>query len=1073
MAFLVGIDIGSISAKLAVIPASGDCLDLRALPTENHAFLLAPSKEPQHTQLPILVSNYRRTLGNPVQTVHDLLDELTALIPRSEIAGIRVTGSGAALVAESLLARRENEFKAIAAAVVRLYPQTRTVFEIGGESSKYLLLSEPPAAPCSDDSETQLVAAGIADYSTSGECAAGTGAFLDQQASRLQYRVEDIGKVVAAAKCAARIAGRCSVFAKSDMIHAQQRGYTTDEVLKGLCEAVARNFKSNIVRGKPVIPPVALIGAVSQNSGVVQALTDAFHLQSAAIFVPELYAWLGAIGCALLERSETRSLSHAPKISQQNHSKNIPQATFEPLCLDNVLLLRDHPEASRTEPLPEGNEKIPAYLGIDVGSVSTNLALLDEEGRLLHEIYLRTVGRPIEVVHEGLQEIERLFGSRVEIRGVGTTGSGRELIGELVGADTVNDEITAHKTGAIYVHERLVRGAASDLNGSGLKADIPGVDTIFEIGGQDAKFISIDRGVVVDFAMNEACAAGTGSFLEEQAERLGIQIKDEFAQKALSSRSPARLGERCTVFMERDVTASMQRGASVEDLAAGLAYSVALNYLNRVVRGRKIGNVIYFQGGTAYNDAVAAAFSQILGKRIIVPPHNGVIGAIGMALIAQEVAHAKARVRKKAHSNGDSDPRLVCPFVSAFRGFDLNQTRFETREFVCKACSNYCEMKEITVEGRKTYWGDKCSDKFRKRARTERKPVIEDLMAFRDRTLCEGYLGPSSNGSSGKPCVGIPQAMFYFDYFPFWRRYLEEVGFQVEVSGPTNSQLAARGIELATGEPCFPAQIAHGHVNALLEGTADHQPVDYVLLPNVMDMEAPESPVASHLCPWNQTLPFVVRSSPAFEPRAGLFLAPTLYFRLGPTHVKRQLGDYFKRLGIRRSRSDAAVDAAYEAQARFTARVLEAGRNACAILEDTHEPAVLLVGRPYNIYDRSGNCDVPRKLRDLYGVNVLPLDFLPLDEAPIDDLHPNMFWNSGRRILAAGRFASLHPNVHIIFLTNFKCGPDSFVKFFLRGVAQQPFLVLQFDGHGNDAGYLTRCEAYLDSKGLLRCSANA
>jgi predicted CoA-substrate-specific enzyme activase len=302
--------------------------------------------------------------------------------------------------------------------------------------------------------------------------------------------------------------------------------------------------------------------------------------------------------------------------------------------------------------------KVEAYLGIDIGSVSTNLVVIDHEGKLLHEIYLRTQGRPIEVVSAGLKEIEEKFGDRLEVRGVGTTGSGRELVGELVGADTVNDEITAHKTGATYVCNQL-----------GMEP----VDTIFEIGGQDSKFIRLDKGIVVDFTMNEACAAGTGSFLEEQAEKLGVSIKGEFASLALASKRPARLGERCTVFMERDVTALLLKGAEVGDLCAGLAYSVALNYLNRVVRGRKIGNTIFFQGGTAYNDAVAAAFSLILQKPIIVPPHNGVIGAIGMALIASERMQASgARTRAKAAmvAEAASATRVPTP-ASADTALDL------------------------------------------------------------------------------------------------------------------------------------------------------------------------------------------------------------------------------------------------------------------------------------------------------------------------------------------------------------------------------------------------------------------
>jgi predicted CoA-substrate-specific enzyme activase len=783
-------------------------------------------------------------------------------------------------------------------------------------------------------------------------------------------------------------------------------------------------------------------------------------------------------------------------------------AANPPLSLANVLLLRDHPEARRTEPLPElGARKLPVYLGIDIGSVSTNLALIDEEGRLLHGIYLRTAGRPIEVVGDGLREIDELFGWRIEIRGVGTTGSGRELIGELVGADTVNDEITAHKTGAMYVHETLVRRLPRTVG-----APIGDVDTIFEIGGQDSKFISIDHGVVVDFAMNEACAAGTGSFLEEQAERVGIQIKDEFARLALGSKAPLRLGERCTVFMERDVTAALGRGASLEDVIGGLAYSVALNYLNRVVRGRKIGEVIYFQGGTAYNDSVAAAFSTLLAKPVIVPPHNGIIGAIGMALIAQEVTRARANGRSMGQARAAVERLATNEPASTFRGFDLSAMSFETREFVCKACSNYCDMKEITVEGRKTYWGDKCSDKFRKRSRTDRQPVIEDLLAFHDRVLLHGYwptggseILPADERRTGKSAcateartgrcacgtetctghcvergtgknacatvVGIPQAMYFYDEFPFWRTYLETLGFEVVLSPPTDRYLAARGTELSVAEPCFPVQIAHGHVQALLEERAGRPRVNYVLLPNVMDRESPPSETASYLCPWNQTLPFVVRATPELNDHAAKILAPTVRFRAGRKHVARQLAEYFRRLDVGRRQSDAALEAAYEAKAEFTANLREAGRAACSRLEETGEPAVLLVGRPYNLYDRNGNCDIPRKLRDLYGVNVVPLDFLPLDDVPPDELHPNMYWNSGRRILAAGRFARNHPGTHVIYITNFKCGPDSFIKHYLREAAGAPFLVLQFDGHGNDAGYLTRCEAYLDSKGILRCTA--
>lgn len=1063
----IGLDVGSTSVKLAAIPDSEEAAAAADAVCGSSTFraISLPERKGGGAELDVpcaIVSECRRAQGKAPAAALGLLQEFQSLLADSFRVTVRTTGAGGRRVAEALQTRSENEFKAIALGAAALFPQVRTIFEMGGENSKYILLD----AQRTGNGNSRF--AGILDYSTSGQCAAGTGSFIDEQASRLQYRVEDIGGVAAEARIAARIAGRCSVFAKSDMIHAQQKGYSTAEVLKGLCEAVSRNFKSNIVKGRKVVAPVAFLGGVSQNSGVVRSLAEAFRLRPEELQVPELYAWVGAIGAALAEdggaagrRSSQMRLAAGERSGGEMHA--------QALSLEHVVILRNLPGACDAPALPEeGEPRIAGYLGIDVGSVSTNLAMLDENGRLLHGIYLRTAGRPIEAVNQGLREMRELVGTRVRVRGVGTTGSGRELIGELVGADTVNDEITAHQTGARHVHERFV----GQLAGAGGKERA--VDTIFEIGGQDAKYISMDRGVVVDFAMNEACAAGTGSFLEEQAERLGIEIKDEFSRLALSSKSPARLGERCTVFMERDVNARLQQGASIADLAAGLAYSVALNYLNRVVRGRRIGEVIYFQGGTAYNDAVAAAFAGILGQRIIVPPHNGIIGAIGMALIAQEMAEPKRRRAAAAGADAGTGSVPGEGRASAFRGFDLKQVRFQSREFVCKACSNLCDMKEITIEGRKTYWGDKCSDKFRKRVRSGRQAVIEDLLALRERMLfasAQQLKGSPAKGERRKQTVGIPRAMFFYDQYPFWRAFLEGIGFEVAASAATDGHLAARGAELSVAEPCFPVQIAHGHVAALLEGTSESPGADFVLLPNVMDREAPASPVASYLCPWNQTLPFVVRSAPAVEAAAQRILCPTVYFRLGHEHVKRELCGYFSRWGVGRRACETAAEFAFEEQARFDKGVRAAGREACAILEKTGEPAILLVGRTYNIYDRSSNCDVPRKLRDLYGVNVLPFDFLPLEEEGVDVVGRNMFWHSGRRILAAGRFARDHANVHIIYVSNFKCGPDSFIKQTLREVAGSPFLVLQFDGHGNDAGYLTRCEAYLDSKGVLRCTS--
>ncbi|HWB97140.1 MAG TPA: acyl-CoA dehydratase activase [Bryobacteraceae bacterium] len=1006
MGINIGLDIGAISLKLAALGRSEDRSILADLCRQRHAFRLTEWKG-----RPLVLSEYRRISGSPIQSTYDLLHELYDAVPEHRVEGIRVTGSGSRAIARILGLYFENEFKAIARTMNEFYPQVRTVFELGGESSKFL----------------RLEGGSILDYDRSGECAAGTGSFLDQQALRMQYSVEEVGEVVRGAGCAARIAGRCSVFAKSDMIHAQQKGYSPAEILRGLCDAVARNFKSSIVKGRHIDRPVALIGAVSQNAGVTAALREAFGLSESELILPDLFAWCSAVGTAILEAEETRkrSLRAIHRLNQHEAEERVQDT--RPLSMERVVLLRDR---VGTYVPPPGDDPIPAYLGIDVGSVSTNVVVTDEFGTVLHDIYLRTAGRPIEAVQQGLTEVERRWGTRLEIRGVGTTGSGRELIAEFVGADAVNDEITAHKTGAWHVSQTL--GGEP-------------VDTIFEIGGQDSKFIAIENGIVVDFAMNEACAAGTGSFLEEQAEKLGISIKGEFARLALGAPAPTRLGERCTVFMERDVTGWLHKGETVPNVVAGLAYSIALNYLNRVVRGRRIGKVIYFQGGTAYNDAVAAAFAELLGRKITVPPYNGVIGAIGMALIARQWHAATAGKTR-------------------FRGYHLERLQLTTRDFVCKACSNLCDMKEFTIEGQKSYWGDKCSDKFRKPSATGRKPVIEDLFAFREKLLQE--LAPPAHPRFR---VGLPRAMSTFERYPFWQRYLAELEIEAVLSPPTDPRISALGIEMAVAQPCYPVQVAHGHVFALLDAG-----LSYILVPNLANSEANEnSSCASHYCPWNQTLPYVLRSAPGLEEHQSKFLIPTLHFQLGPAQVKPALAETMRRLGVTRRASDRAVDAAYRAQREFQEKMLAAGRQALATLEETGEPGLLLVGRAYNIYDRGINCDIPRKLRHRYGANVIPLDFLVTGRELTEELHSNMYWASGRKILEAARLAATHANLHVVYISNFKCGPDSYIKHFARDTAGAPLLVLQFDGHGNDAGYMTRCEAYLDSKGILRCYQTA
>ncbi|MBC7289540.1 MAG: CoA activase, partial [Armatimonadetes bacterium] len=434
-------------------------------------------------------------------------------------------------------------------------------------------------------------------------------------------------------------------------------------------------------------------------------------------------------------------------------------------------------EVCRPEVKP--GEKIPAYLGIDVGSISTNLVVIDKQKRVLAKRYLMTAGRPIEAVRQGLREIGEEIGDIVEIRGVCTTGSGRYLIGDFVGADVVKNEITAQARGALEID--------------------PEVDTIFEIGGQDSKFIALDHGHVVDFEMNKVCAAGTGSFLEEQAERLGISIKGEFAELAFKSQSPADLGERCTVFMETELTRQQQAGAPVEDLVAGLAYSIVYNYLNRVVGRKRIGERIFFQGGTAFNHAVVAAFEQVTGKKITVPAHNEVTGALGCAVIALENDHGQG---------------------SRFKGFDLSERRYTLESFECGDCPNRCEINVVTVEGEAPlYYGSRC-EKYDVDRSKHHRPDLPDLFRERERMLLRSYQPPDLPEDA--PKIGIPRAHLFHDLYPFWLALFSELGCRVVLSDRTNKAIIHEGAEQSTVEYCFPCKVMLGHIINLLEKDIDY-----------------------------------------------------------------------------------------------------------------------------------------------------------------------------------------------------------------------------------------------------------
>ena len=787
-------------------------------------------------------------------------------------------------------------------------------------------------------------------------CAAGTGSFLDQQSHRLQLTIEEFSKIALKSQSPPRLAGRCSVFAKTDMIHLQQDATPDYDIVAGLCYAMARNLKSNIAKGKKAVPPVVFCGGVAANKGVHRALKDVLEIEADQLIVPEHFACLGALGAALAAR-ELGSLKPVPSLDALRQRAG--ETAGETKRLPALKLSAGHGrKPAETAPLP--GEKVRAYLGVDVGSISTNVVVLDEKGRVLAKEYLMTAGRPLEAVKEGLGKVGAVLGGRVEIQGAGTTGSGRYLTADFIGADIVRNEITAQATAAAFID--------------------PEVDTIFEIGGQDSKYISLKDGAIVDFTMNKVCAAGTGSFLEEQAEKLGINIREEFGSRALGAKQPVRMGERCTVFMESDLVAHQAAGEKIDDLVAGLSYSIVYNYLNKVVEDRRIGDRVFFQGGPAANKGIVAAFEAVLKKPVTVPPHHDVTGAVGAALLSM-----RERTWEK----------------SGFKGFEAADIDYEISTFECKGCPNNCTIRKVKIEGRKEplFYGSRCEkydvDKSAKAAESK----LPDLVEEREEMLTS-YLKPMGGGAE---VIGIARTMYFREMLPFFSAFLQELGFEVKVSSRTNKKLIHQGVEAIVNEPCFPLKVAHGHVMDLVE-----QGVKRIFYPAVVNLEAPGHELGyGQICPYAQTLPYTLPAAYDFAAKGVEMVSAPIRFGFGPKMLKQDIKELVRRLGASPARAEAALAAGQKAQADFNARLKQRGREVLSAM-GPDDLAMVVISRPYNGADPGINLGLPQKMRSL-GVWSIPMDFLDLDSRMADGEIAEMYWRYGQKILSAAKAGARGP----------------------------------------------------------------
>ncbi|MGI5836311.1 MAG: acyl-CoA dehydratase activase [Chloroflexota bacterium] len=1004
----LGLDIGSVNARLAVVDASGKLVRLDS----------------------------ERIQRGPASAVTSLLDRLREVTPPTSIAGAGVSGSGREIYSgQEGWQTYSSPYSAIMG-VLWDQSEVKTIIAIGGQSALVIGLSGGLEKPWR--------------VARSPLCAAGTGRFIEQQAYRLGIPIEEFGaRALEWDSPPPRIAARCSVFAKSDLIHLQQKGWPIPAMLAGLSDSIARmivaQWRDNFEQ------PIYCIGGVAANQGVVRALSDVLEIRQ--IIVPKYHAYREAIGVALLARkSPIQPHNLYPLIERDENLFFIPRR------LEKVVT------HNGWEPAELGQTVTEVAVGVDVGSTSTKAVVISLTGDVLAKSYLMTAGQPLEAIKQVMAELAPQVEGKVQVKAVGVTGSGRYLVGKFIGADLIKNEITAQTRAALQID--------------------PLVDTIFELGGQDSKYVYLENGTVLDYQMNKACAAGTGSFIDELAEQLGISTRSgEFARLAFAADTQLDLGEKCTAFMSQAVTSAQHSSVSLEVIVSSLTTSLAKNYRSKVVSNRRVGNRIFLTGAVFYNDAAVAAFkAEFQGKTLVVPEHKEVTGAIGAALLALE--NQKEGVR------------------SDFKGFStVAQATYKLTNFTCNRCENSCAISVMTTDsGAKLYYGSRC-DRFDAAGRDEtgrgdgetgrrgdaktaisHQPsaigaqnselrtqnrsqdsktgsAITTPFSERERLLFANY-DPSKGVGA---LVGVPRALMTLDLAPLLTEFLNELGLRVRYSHSTNQRIIEKSVELAYTDSCFPIKLLHGHVASLLDEGAE-----YILIPNAIRMGRKSGDEDQrYSCPLVQAAPYIVKTVFGLGDR---LLDPIIDLSQGDSLTVDSLVQIAQRMGFDRSRGKQAARAALEKQRLFELELTRAGHRLLQQLSsDPEAVGVVMLSRAYNAQDAGANLGMAQELQKL-GVIPIPLDYLPVEQVDVLAISDRPYWNYERKLLAAAKLIAENPRLFGLFLSNFGCGPNSIIQNIVEDImGGKPLGQIELDEHAAEAGYITRLEALVDTiKGYSR-----
>lgn len=869
---------------------------------------------------------------------------------------------------------------------------------------------------------------GIEVFRENSRCSQGTGNFLRQLVERFDMTIEEASDLCADVDEPAPLSGRCPVILKTDMTHLANKGESRARILAGLYDAVCENVQVLI---KPRISPpkVVLIGGVTRSKRIQEHFRRFLEQHQMALAPTEdddalFFEALGSAVVASQRPVEVPTLDNLFTPAPEHHLEQLPP-------LSNSLNLVNR---MKRQPLATVNgTKGELILGFDIGSTGSKAIALDiHTQEMVWEGYINTNGDPVGAAQNLMQQFVDNPAHQYPVIAIGATGSGREIVGSLMatcyGVNNVYilNEIAAHAEGALHYDPR--------------------VDTIFEIGGQDAKYIRLADGRVVDAAMNEACSAGTGSFIEEQGRKFtGITNVVQLGEEALQASGGISLGQHCSVFMAEIIDEAVATGVDRRSIIAGIYDSIIQNYLNRVKGSRSVGQVIFCQGMPFSADALAAAVARQTGSQVIIPPNPGTVGSLGIALLTLKSLPLQKHVAL--------DPMR---FLSA--RVDKKDTFICKSTQGCGGAGNKCRIDRITTEvageRQRFTWGGGCSlyDKgTRKRKLPDRSPD-----PFREREeLAQQLIGPSLV-PNGKKRVAMTDEFLLKSLFPFFATYIHQLGFDIALHTGADQRILKRGIEEANIPFCAPMQLYHGLISTM----AEEQP-DIIFLPMLRGIPRMAEEPHAKVCPIVQGSPDIVRWDLGKNVTSKLVNTP---IDIGPGNLTSQefidsCRQLAADLGIADDRWRVAYSEALELQTRFDVGCLDIGRAALKFCEERQIIPIVVLGRSYTIYNKVLNSNVPSILRE-QGAMAIPVDCYPLDE-DIPVFH-DIYWGYGQRNLRAAHQVRRASGIYSLFCSNYSCGPDSFnIHFYSYIMEGKPFAIIETDGHSGDAGTKTRVEAFL------------